>query len=468
MTEKEEPAVIIEDGAARRGNLQGLINLMFIEDEQRQRLLDPHGFLKTFFLTYSGFTNQRFVFNTLTNSFIERDSLHTPTAQEEQCKIIHALQMWVSLVPTDFITDDPDLLQNLMKWRDCATSVMFSFHNRARLGGNTLLLLPMDTVKSICLWLRRTDELSISSEFYLDLKKFIGTTRHHPMWNFITSYISGKLCRIPAKNQSLELPAAYSFCTSAEPCSIPLLDIMTPTECAWHMACLSCDIFRRITPKELMCMNWSKPKKAETSPNIVAMISIFNTISNWMSGYIISKSELPQRVSALESAIDLAQTLWDIHDICSCMAVLSGLNNSSVFRLKRTWEKISKTAAKKLEDIRACTETRGNYHALRQRLHNISPPALPYIGLYLTDLTFIEEGGCGYHDGLINFYKQRQIAAVILELKVYQTQRFIPPPGICNPVNREHVHRVLLCKSPSREDEQYRTSLKLEPRPSQS
>jgi son of sevenless-like protein len=52
----------------------------------------------------------------------------------------------------------------------------------------------------------------------------------------------------------------------------------------------------------------------------------------------------------------------------------------------------------------------------------VDPPCIPYLGVYLTDLTFIEDGNKDYvtDEGLINFDKRRKISTVIREIQQYQ------------------------------------------------
>ena len=46
-------------------------------------------------------------------------------------------------------------------------------------------------------------------------------------------------------------------------------------------------------------------------------------------------------------------------------------------------------------------------------------------GIYLTDLTFIEDGNPTYlENNLVNFFKQQKIATVIQEIKQYQCQAY--------------------------------------------
>jgi hypothetical protein len=96
----------------------------------------------------------------------------------------------------------------------------------------------------------------------------------------------------------------------------------------------------------------------------------------------------------------------------------------------------------------------------RQLLHSINPPCIPFLGVYLTDLTMIETGNSdNLKEGpnLINFQKRYLVAQVINELRRYQ----------CTPYNLTVVDSIACwIKERPVQDQQeiYDTSLALEPR----
>uniref|UniRef100_A0A8C9Y401 Ras protein specific guanine nucleotide releasing factor 1 n=1 Tax=Sander lucioperca TaxID=283035 RepID=A0A8C9Y401_SANLU len=117
-----------------------------------------------------------------------------------------------------------------------------------------------------------------------------------------------------------------------------------------------------------------------------------------------------------------------VADICRCLhnynAVLeitSSLNRSSVFRLKKTWLKVSKQTKGLIDKLQKLVSSEGRFKNLREALKNCDPPCVPYLGMYLTDLAFIEEGTPNYtEDNLVNFSKMRMISHIIREIRQFQ------------------------------------------------
>ena len=72
---------------------------------------------------------------------------------------------------------------------------------------------------------------------------------------------------------------------------------------------------------------------------------------------------------------------------------------------------------------------------MREALHRCDPPCIPYLGMYLTDLSFIEEGTPNFTEdgGLLNFSKMRMVSCLPpLAANVCITSRMPPSlPPVC-------------------------------------
>lgn len=64
-----------------------------------------------------------------------------------------------------------------------------------------------------------------------------------------------------------------------------------------------------------------------------------------------------------------------------------------------------------IEKLQNIVSSDGRFRNLRDALHRCDPPCIPYLGMYLTDLSFIEEGTPNFtEDGLLNFSKMRMVS----------------------------------------------------------
>jgi RasGEF domain len=74
---------------------------------------------------------------------------------------------------------------------------------------------------------------------------------------------------------------------------------------------------------------------------------------------------------------------------------------------------LKKEPKKKYQEMGELMTRDENFKRFREHLHNVDPPCIPYLGVYLTDLTFIEEGNKDFiNETLINFDKRRKISQV--------------------------------------------------------
>lgn len=102
-----------------------------------------------------------------------------------------------------------------------------------------------------------------------------------------------------------------------------------------------------------------------------------------------------------------------------------------------------------------------NYENYKKILDVQNGSVVPYIGVFLRDLTFIEVGNASYlDDDLINFDKLRMIYAVLRDFSKYKSHPYDFTP-------LDHVRNAFIEYLPSEdEDALYSKSIELEPKAS--
>lgn len=131
-------------------------------------------------------------------------------------------------------------------------------------------------------------------------------------------------------------------------------------------------------------------------------------------------------------------------------AIISGLNSPPIRRLKRTWEQVSGRFMSQLGQCEMTLDSTKNFTNYKATLASVNPPCIPFIGIalsyqlinassliigpfcagvYLTTLTFIQDGSKDMLSGnLINFGKRQKAAEVIREIKHWQSKDFLLNP----------------------------------------
>jgi len=174
------------------------------------------------------------------------------------------------------------------------------------------------------------------------------------------------------------------------------------------------DIYKKIQSVELFKQSWSKPKTQHLSPNVIQMINLFNEVSGWVAAAIVQEPTLKSRTSVMTSLLKIAKHLKKLKNYHLLIAFISGLNNSSVSRLKWTFKKLPvkyKTLFSKLELLMSVEGAFKNY---RTAYSQVQLPTIPYMGVTLQDLTFTDENPDKLGE-LINFEKQKLLYQIITD-----------------------------------------------------
>ncbi|XP_063540082.1 ras-specific guanine nucleotide-releasing factor 2-like, partial [Cydia strobilella] len=127
------------------------------------------------------------------------------------------------------------------------------------------------------------------------------------------------------------------------------VETLSALEIAEQMTYLDYQIFSSIHSEEFLGQAWTKADKAERAPHILLMTSHFNHISNLVISEILKKYTLAGRVAAIEKWAAVADIARCLHNFNGVLQVCAALSNTSVYRLKKTWEKVSKTVSSPFE-----------------------------------------------------------------------------------------------------------------------
>jgi len=178
--------------------------------------------------------------------------------------------------------------------------------------------------------------------------------------------------------------------------------------------------FCAIKTSELKGHNWST---FENTPNITRCIEFFNRVSYWCATEIVTKNTIKQRTRALKKIISLAKKCAVYHNYNSAFAITSALNFCSISRLRKTWKALPSKYKLLYNEMMELCKVEENYFPYKKLLLTQTPPLVPYLGVYLRDLTFLEVGNPTYLDDekvKINYDKFRMIASVLLDFQKYQ------------------------------------------------
>ncbi|XP_054569390.1 ras-specific guanine nucleotide-releasing factor 1 [Eptesicus fuscus] len=230
-------------------------------------------------------------------------------------------------------------------------------------------------------------------------------------------------------------------------------------EIAEQLTLLDHLVFRKIPYEEFFGQGWMKLEKNERTPYIMKTTKHFNDISNLIASEIIRNEDISARVSAIEKWVAVADICRCLHNYNAVLEITSSMNRSAIFRLKKTWLKVSKQTKALIDKLQKLVSSDGRFKNLREALKNCDPPCVPYLGMYLTDLAFIEEGTPNYtEDGLVNFSKMRMISHIIREIRQFQQTAY-------KIEHQAKVTQYLLDQSFVMDEESlYESSLRIEPK----
>lgn len=251
-----------------------------------------------------------------------------------------------------------------------------------------------------------------------------------------------------------------------------------PLELARQLTLLQMNIFCAIMPEELIGSRWMKNGGMD-APNVKAMSSLSTDLSNFVAETVLQFPEVKKRATVIKQWIKIAGHCNELHNYDGLMAIVCSLNSSTISRLRKTWDIISDKRKETFRMLQRIVDPSQNNKILRMRLQDHVPPCLPFLGMYLTDLTFIDMGNAAtkkmslaggiVEEGsrgltVVNFDKHTRTAKIIGELQRFQIpHRLTELPDMQEWLTTQ-IQRVRETGKDNVQVSNYRKSLLLEPR----
>jgi hypothetical protein len=311
------------------------------------------------------------------------------------------------------------------------------------------------------IWMER-NFVDIDNRVAGRIKEFITDKLEKDGHNDLVRLLGGVLQRRLAERKRIRaviqsIPVTDMSVPEGQLSPVALFLALNESEIARQLTLIEFKIFEAIEPTELLNLSWNKAELQHRAPNVLDMISRGNRLSFWVASMILWLEGVEDRCKMIVKFISIATHVAQLNNFSTLMGILAGLNMSSITRLRKTFLEVPSNHMQAFTTLEKMMSFSMNYKNYRQALHKSTPPSLPYIGHYLSDLTFIEDGNPDRSGDLINWQKRELVHKVIAEIQLYQNLNYKFP--VVEPIN------TFLTELPSLTDKElYDLSVSLEPR----
>ncbi|XP_076593492.1 ral guanine nucleotide dissociation stimulator-like 2 isoform X2 [Chaetodon auriga] len=208
------------------------------------------------------------------------------------------------------------------------------------------------------------------------------------------------------------------------------------------------ELFVRLVPYHCLGSLWSqrdKKGREDVCWSVRATIRQFNKLANAVLASCLwpTKLRTQQRARLLEKWISVAEECRARKNFSSLYAIVSALQSNPIHRLRKTWQDTDREAVRRYEELSEIFSDKDNYSQSRgllkeegtskfanldNRLNNKhlnksnAQGTVPYLGIFLTDLTMLDTAVKDRLDnGYINFDKRRREFEVLAQIRLLQS-----------------------------------------------
>eukprot|EP01083_Nonionella_stella_P250785 866019_1 len=192
------------------------------------------------------------------------------------------------------------------------------------------------------------------------------------------------------------------------------------SDIAEQLTWIDAQLLNNIQDREFLDHNWKRRDNKRT--NLLKMIDHFNHITKFVQMQILNETTLRNRAKTLKKLIKVGMRLMELRNYNTLCAFHSALSSAPIHRLKAMWNRVPQRYMTMVRQIKDLFDRNDNHCNLRRKLSGatVDEPHIPYMGLLLQDLVFVDDGGARsvYDQNRINFHKMLQINETIQRVMV--------------------------------------------------
>ena len=238
------------------------------------------------------------------------------------------------------------------------------------------------------------------------------------------AYVNPEAPLPPPVLSKTQLTALRTWKMGGAPVSILDFD---PLELARQITLKTSQIFCSVLPEELLATEWMK-QSSSLAVNVRALSTLSTDLSNLVQDSILQVEETKKRAATIKQWVKIAARCLDLHNYDTVFAIVCSLDSTNIKRMRKTWEAVSQKSKSRLDELKRVVDFTKNFSTLRQSLQSQVPPCIPFMGMYLTDLTFVDHGNQATRDlsqehgtiPVINLDKHMRTAKIISDLQQFQ------------------------------------------------
>uniref|UniRef100_A0A8C9ZB07 Rap guanine nucleotide exchange factor 4 n=1 Tax=Sander lucioperca TaxID=283035 RepID=A0A8C9ZB07_SANLU len=204
---------------------------------------------------------------------------------------------------------------------------------------------------------------------------------------FSTLSINGRLfaCRRDQLDSLTPLPEQEGSSTGL----LAGFELMSSKDVAYHMTSYDWELFHCVHELELIYHTFGRQNVNKTTVNLDLFLRRFNEIQFWVITEMCLCSQLSKRVQLLKKFIKIAAHCKEYRNLNAFFAIIMGLSNPAVCRLRQTWEKLPNKFKKFYSEFENFMDPSRNHRAYRLTVAKLEPPIIPFMPLLIKGQSFI-------------------------------------------------------------------------------